>query len=173
MVKNFNYNTNIIKEIQNYLINLRCIYPSLPAIYPTGVYDAETRNAVTAFQNLKGLSPTGNVDILTWNKLIHENNEYMKKTQMPGRIPVSTPDFTDVKRDDQRDIVYAIKIILNHFQKRYTNYMELEISNLYNAETEEAVKLFQQRSMLPVTGIVDKNTWNTLVKIYEKCRFYR
>lgn len=170
---NLNFNSNIILEIQNYLINIKNIYPTLPTIYPTGIYDDETRNAVATFQNIKGLPPTGTVDIQTWNALIHGNNEYKSKTQSPSRIPVSTPGFADVKKGDQRDIVYAIKIMLNHFQRRYINYNELEISNLYDERTEEAVAFFQQRSMLPVTGIVDKNTWNTLVAIYDTCRFYR
>lgn len=173
MINNSNYNINLVLEIQNYLINIRNTYPSLPTIYPTGVYDAATRNAVAEFQNIKGLPSTGNVEIYTWNALIRENNEYLKKTQIPGRIPVSTPDFEVVKRGDRRDIVYAIKVMLNNFHKRYINYSELEITNLYNQETEEAVKLFQQRSMLPVTGVVDKTTWNTLVTIYDTCKFYK
>lgn len=168
-----NNNTNHILEIQNYLINIRNIYPILPTIYPSGVYDTETRNAVTVFQNAMELPPTGAVDIKTWNTLIRENNKYLKKNQSPCRIPVSTRVFVDVKKGEQRDIVYAIKILFNHFHKRYINYSELEISNIYDNKTEETVKHFQQRSMLPITGIIDKNTWNTLVKIYDTCRFYR
>jgi peptidoglycan hydrolase-like protein with peptidoglycan-binding domain len=173
MVKELNYNTNIILEIQNYLINIRSIHPSLPTLYPTGVYDAQTRKAVHEFQNIKGLPATGSVDILTWNELIRENDEHVKRNHKPGKMPVATHDFEDVKRGDERDIVYAIKIMLNSFYKRYSNYHKLEITNLYNMETEEAVIMFQQRSMLPVTGIIDKSTWNTLVKIYDSCRLYK
>lgn len=163
----------IILEIQNYLINIKNLHPSLPTVYPTGIYDEATRNAVTAFQIIKGLAPTGFVDFRTWDELILENNEYLREFQAPQRIPVSTHDFIDVKIGDQRDIVYVIKTILNSFHRRYTNYAELEVSNTFDEETEEAVKVFQKISMLPVTGIVDINTWNTLIKIYDGCRFYR
>jgi peptidoglycan hydrolase-like protein with peptidoglycan-binding domain len=173
MSKYINNNEILIFDIQNFLINIKNLHPSLPEIYPTGAYDAQTRNAVTLFQKIKGLPATGDVDILTWNELIHENNEYMKRIYMPGKIPVSTPNFEDVKKGDEKDIVYAIKIMLNSFNRRYSNYNKLEITSLFNTETEEAVKMFQERSMLPVTGIVDKNTWNTLIKIYDSCRFYR
>lgn len=173
MVNNLNLNTKLILEIQSYLINLRSIHSSLPALYPTGVYDAQTRKAVYEFQNIKELPATGSIDILTWNELIRENSEHVKRTQKPGKMPVATHDFEEVKRGDEKDIVYAIKIMLNSFHKRYSNYHKLEITNLYNIETEEAVIMFQQRSMLPITGIIDKNTWNTLVAIYDSCRFYR
>ena len=86
----FNNNENLILEIQNYLINIRNTYPSLPLIEPTGVYDQETRNAVIAFQNIKGLPPTGSVDLRTGNELVRENNEYLRRTQMPVRIPFSS-----------------------------------------------------------------------------------
>lgn len=173
MVTDLHCNTNLIMVIQNYLINIKTLYPSLPSVLPTGIYDEATQNAVLAFQNIKGFSPTGFVDVPTLNELVRDNYEYLRKDQMPRKIPVSTPDFVDVKIGDHRDIVYEIKVILNGFCKRYVNYPKLEVTNLYDKETEEAVRLFQQRSMLPVTGIVDMNTWNTLVKIYDNCRFFR
>lgn len=168
----FNNNENLILEIQNYLINIRNTYPSLPLIEPTGVYDQETRNAVIAFQNIKGLPPTGSVDLRTGNELVRENNEYLRRTQTPVRIPFSSSDFQNVKIGDQRDLVYALKIMLNSFNRRFSNYIELQITDIYDEKTEEVVRLFQERSMLPVTGIVDIETWNALVNIYDCCRFY-
>lgn len=172
MINNINYNGNLILKIQNCLINIRNTYPSIPLINPTGICDQETRNAVIAFQNIKGLPPTGSVDFRTGFELLRENSEYLKRTQMPARIPVSTPDFQSVGRGDQKDIVYAIKVMLNSLNRRYSNYIELEVTDMYDEKTEETVRLFQERSMLPVTGIVDMATWNHLVNTYDYCRFY-
>ncbi len=173
MVNDINYKTNLIMEIQNYLINVKNLYTTLPTVYPTGIYDEATRDAVFIFQNIKGIQETGLIDICTLNELVRENNEYIGRTQMPGRIPVGTHSFVDVKPGDKKDIVYAIKVMVNSFCRKYINCTELEITNLYDTETEEALRLFQQRSMLPATGIVDINTWNTLVKVYETSRLYR
>lgn len=166
-------NSETILELQKYLINLRNIYPSLLVIYPTGIYDNDTRNDVSEFQMIKGLPTTGVVDINTWNEIIFENEQYLKKTQPPKSVMVSPAAFEDVKVGDTRDIVYAIKVMLSSMNKKYANYHELEISNLYDEKTKKAVELFQERSMLPVTGIVDVETWNTLVAIYGGCKFYR
>ena len=163
----------MILEIQNYLINLRNLYPFLPEVQLSGVYDEATESAIRAFQLMKGLPATGSLDLLTLNEFFLENNEYLKRYQFPGSVPVSTPDFEDVKLGDRRDIVYTLKIMQNHFNKKYKNYSKLEVNNLYDVKTEDTIKSFQGRSMLPVTGIVDINTWNTLVKIYGACRLYR
>lgn len=170
---NSNYNSSLILELQNYLTNVRNLYPSLPKLNHTGIYDKETINTVAHFQILKGLPPTGNLDYNTWNTLVKENIDYLLKNQMSIKIPFSSHDFKDIGIHHQGDIVYAIKVMLNSLRRRYTNYKQLELTNLFDEETEETIKLFQERSMLPVTGIVDRITWNTLVTIYEHCRFYR
>lgn len=166
---NLENNTNFILEIQNHLNNVNHAWHMIEL---TGVYDQATRNAVLIFQNANGLPPTGYVDVPTWAVLASKNNEYLRKTQMPGKITVSNPEFKDVKTGDQNDLVYGIKVMFNNFSRRYANYPELEVTNLYDEKTEEAVILFQQRSMLPVTGIVDLKTWNSFCKIYEVCRLY-
>lgn len=45
----------MISEIQQYLINIRNLYPHLPKVELTGVYDEATESAVRAFQIMKGL----------------------------------------------------------------------------------------------------------------------
>lgn len=163
----------MISEIQQYLINIRNLYPHLPKVELTGVYDETTESAVRAFQIMKGLPATGSFDLVTLDELARENNEYIMRYQSPGSVPVSSPDFEEIKLGDRRDIVYTLKIMLNHFNRRYKNYAKLEINDLYDIKTQDAIRSFQARSMLPVTGIVDMDTWNTLVKIYDTCRLYR
>jgi len=122
---------------------------------------------------MKGLPATGFLDLLTLEKLVHEYNEYLKRNKLAGSIPVHIPEFEEVKLGDRKDIVYNIKIILNKFSEKYKNYPKLEINDLYDIKTQEAVRSFQERSMLPPTGVVDINTWNTLVKIYGTCKLCR
>lgn len=41
---------------------------------------------------------------------------------------------------------------------------------VYSAQTAQAVKSFQQRSGLPVTGVADLTTWDRIVEAYELAR---
>lgn len=162
-----------ICEIQSYLRNISYEHNEIPKIIVTGVYDSKTREAVTAFQNMAGIPASGKVDLNTWNSLVKENNIHVHAKEMPLKIPCCSYDFVDVKNGYEGDLVYAIKIMLNNFHRKYKNYNKLEISNKYNTETEEEIKQFQKTSMLPVTGTVDKTTWNTLVSIYDTCKLYK
>ena len=164
------YKPNFILEIQNYLNNAN---PAGNKIGLTGVYDEATRNALLAFQKINGLPPTGYIDAPAFFLLVRKNNDYLRRAQMPGKIAVSNSDFAEVKKGDQKDLVYSIKVMLNSFYRRYSNYPKLEMTNIYDEKTEEAISLFQQRSMLPVTGIVDIKTWNSLCQIYDGCRLYK
>ena len=164
------YEANFILEIQNYLNNANNAGNKIGL---TGVYDEATRNALLAFQKINGLHPSGYIDAPALFMLVRKNNDYLRRAQRPGRIAVSNSDFADVKKGGQKDLVYSIKLILNSFYRRYSNYPELEMTNIYDEKTEEAISLFQQRSMLPVTGIVDLKTWNTLCQIYDSSKLYK
>jgi len=162
-----------VSEIQYYLRNISYSHSELPQIIMTGIYDTRTREAVSAFQCIAGLPITGKVDFNTWKALVNANKLHVKSKEMPHKIPCCSYDFVEIKNGYEGDIVYTIKIMLNNFNRKFSNYKKLEITNKFNSATEEEIKRFQKTSMLPVTGIVDKTTWNTLVSIYDTCKLYK
>jgi len=179
MINNNSNNLSSIKqseavfEIQHYLRNISYSHSELPQIVMTGMYDTRTRECVSAFQNIAGLPNTGKVDFNTWKALVNANKLHVKSKEMPHKIPCCSYDFVEIKTGYEGDIVYAIKIMLNNFNRKFSNYNKLEITNKFNNDTEEEIKRFQKTSMLPVSGIVDKTTWNTLVSIYDTCKLYK
>jgi len=71
--------------IQEMLSYISLIIPAIPYIEPNGIYDETTRNAVTVFQNLNGLDPTGTVDERTWNLIVsvYRQQRYSGITTLP------------------------------------------------------------------------------------------
>lgn len=59
--------------IQEMLDRLGSKYDNMPNIRVNGEYNAETARAVMIFQRLVGLTPTGEVDCLTYNTIISSN----------------------------------------------------------------------------------------------------
>jgi peptidoglycan hydrolase-like protein with peptidoglycan-binding domain len=167
-----NDETSPISEIQRYLRNISYSHPEIPRIALSGKYDRQTQMAVEDFQKFSGLPVTGKVDYTTWNAMVRENSLHMKSIEMPYKLPCRSFDFGTIKNGYSGDIVYVLKIMLNNFCRKYKNYKHLEINDQYDYATEEAVKEFQKASMLPVTGIVDKETWNTMISIYSTCKLY-
>ncbi len=76
--------------IQEVLAYISTIVPEIPFVQPDGIFGPETTAAVTAFQRIYGLEPTGIVDEETWNKLISVYRELRFGDTMP------TPSNTNV-----------------------------------------------------------------------------
>jgi len=70
--------------IQEVLAYISTIVPEIPYVQPDGRYGPETTAAVTVFQRIYGLEPTGIVNEETWNKLISVYRELRFGDTMPA-----------------------------------------------------------------------------------------
>ncbi|WP_313343896.1 peptidoglycan-binding protein [Sedimentibacter sp.] len=163
---------NPVLEIQHYLNDIAQVHPEIPLVYPTGRYDDRTRNAVIEFQEFYSLPVTGVVDLETWNKILSEHKKCSHCINVPSTVSCFPNNVTEFKLGDQNNCIYILQIVLNNFKNKYSNYVEAPITGIYDKKTKEAVKQFQQLSSLPVTGILNRETWNTLNLINNTCRLY-
>ncbi len=67
-----------VRIIQGYLEKIAQYYSEIPEISVTGYFGGQTQNAVIAFQNLFGISPTGFIGPITWNTIAEEYNDLTK-----------------------------------------------------------------------------------------------
>ena len=78
-----------VRTIQQYLTEIHNDYPQIPAVTATGYFGPLTKNAVTAFQRVFGINPTGYVGAETWARIGEIYSEvkygYIKPAgQFPG-----------------------------------------------------------------------------------------
>jgi peptidoglycan hydrolase-like protein with peptidoglycan-binding domain len=105
-----------------------------------GVFDADTVDAVQAFRIKHDLGPWKNMNRRAWMVLTTR-----------GRTPL-------LKYGAARDAVRRLQRALNAASKK----SRLEITGVFEAETTEAVKAYQARNDLPVTGVVTDEVWDQL-----------
>ena len=55
---------------------------------------------------------------------------------------------------------------LTRISQSYPEIPALGADGIYGAATEEAVRAFQRRFYLPVTGVIDIRTWEQIVAVY-------
>ena len=106
-----------------------------------GVFGLNTQNAVLAFQKDVGITDDGIVGRVTWDYL----------TRNLSRYPT-------LRRGDRGAYVTLLQSLLTTYL-----YPLGSIDGIFGANTERAVKEFQQENSLAVDGIVGVNTWQTLV----------
>ncbi len=163
---------NPIFEIQ---INLRDIAeynPDIPMIIPTGTYDAQTQRAVSEFQKNLNLPVTGTVNFMTWSAIMAEHKKTIQNKKEPSNVCCYPSNINEFKIGDKGNLIYILQILLKNHNRKYKNYLDVQLTGLFDEQTEAALKEFQKYSKLPVTGILDKQTWNTINKINSICKLY-
>lgn len=58
-----------VSQIQQWILFLSRVDDKIMRVNPDGIYGPETEVAVRKFQLTRGLTPTGTVDFITWQRL--------------------------------------------------------------------------------------------------------
>lgn len=135
-------------------------------IKPDGIYGDETYNAVRAFQQKNRLPQTGRVDLNTFEALA----KAARKEASYGCALVipETLEGGVISLGEESSIVVIIQAMLRELETLYE--FEVALTGKYDTATESAIRDIQRTNTLPITGVVDPDTWNALVSEYEKNR---
>ncbi|HEU4811277.1 MAG TPA: peptidoglycan-binding protein [Nocardioides sp.] len=137
-----------VRELQSRLFQLAWLPERT-----TGTYDAATRAAVRGFQAKRGLRPTGVVDERTWRRLLamteEPTHDQLFNVLHPGP-PILGPGRAG---DDVRDLQARLVAI---------QWLFGDVSGTYDVATTDAVRGFQAKRRIPVTGVVDQRTLDRL-----------
>ena len=120
-----------------------------------------------------GLSQWGSVTLANQGKTPLEiiryyygNNTSIKYDAEVGDNTTSFPGY-NIGMGQAGNPVSAIQRDLNRIRKNYPAIPFIETNlGIYNQETFDAVKKFQEIFALPITGIVDKATWYKIKYVY-------
>ncbi len=162
-----------VRTIQQQLNRIGVNFPAIPHIDETnGVFDVSTEEAVRAFQQIFNLPQTGIVDRATWYAI---KRRYLAVKGLCELVSegLSIAEAERLYPEELHEgmtgqIIRALQYYLSFLGSFVTELPFLEITGNYDAPTALAVRAFQERQGLPVTGVVDRTTWLTLVDIYEQ-----
>jgi peptidoglycan hydrolase-like protein with peptidoglycan-binding domain len=133
-----------VRELQHRLFQLEWLPETT-----TGVYDAATKEAVQGFQTRRHLEQTGVLDRVSWRRLkaITEtpSRDAMFNVFHPGPAIQQAGDSGDQVRDTQARL-------------KQIQWIFGDVTGTYDAATVEAVRGFQAKRQIPVTGKVDQRT---------------
>lgn len=146
-------------------------YPAIPQITDMNSgFDAETEDAVRAFQNIFNLTPDGVVGKATWYKikevyggvkrLSELTSEGLTLSEAERRFP------EDLRIGDSGPSIRVLQYYLAFLGYFFPELPPIAITGFFNEETRDAVYTFQRLYGLPVTGIVNRETWNRIQELY-------
>jgi peptidoglycan hydrolase-like protein with peptidoglycan-binding domain len=159
-----------IQNLQRYLRQLALYDNSIPSLAIDGIYGAETRAAVIAFQRAAGLPETGIVDYTTWLQLFDAYMESVLRYEEPQcfspfpRFPIGY----SVGIGNREFLVEIIQYMLNELSVWFDDLPRNNQGGVFDEDTENGVRLFQGVHLLPTTGRVDRATWEAMVHSYQR-----
>lgn len=157
-----------VKEVQFYLFLLSAYYSTIPRIAYDGIFGVATENAVIAYQKLAGLTVDGIVGPATWRSIY---NSVIRLRTIDGPIvryqDLPYPGHT-VEEGMSGTAVLFVQYVLAISDFYFDTVRSVEITGTFNANTKIAVQEFQDLFSLPVTGVVDAETWATMQTVVER-----
>lgn len=162
---------NNVQILQIRLNRISDNYPAIPKITdPDGTFDLETQNAVKKFQEIFSMPQTGIVDKSTWYKINRYYNGVKGLSELASEgitleeatVPFASQIAEGSSGIDVRTLQYYLSIIA-YFNSEL---QPVPIDGNFDSATVDAVERFQAYYGLPVTGIVDSDTWEVIDRIY-------
>lgn len=147
-----------VRELQFYLYILSAYQSSIPAVSIDGRFGPSTEASVRAYQKFAGLTVDGVVGRATWDSL------YKRASQLRQSGPVIVFERqpwpgAPLQEGSEGPSVLYYTVLLQRIGYYFDSVQSLPLSNRYTPETVVATRSLQALLNLPVTGIVDQETW--------------
>jgi len=164
---------NNVQIIQTQLNRIAQNYPAIPKIQNVnGIFGLDTQDAVRKFQEVFNLPQTGEVDKSTWYSIKRYYTGVKSLSELAAEgitlqevtVPFTTELSSGMSGIPVRTIQYYLSIIA-YFN---SSLEPVPLNGFFDSATVDAVERFQEYYGLPVTGIVNTETWNTIQRIYRE-----
>lgn len=158
-----------VLNVQYYLSYIALFVPTVSATATDGAYGPNTSAAVRSFQRTYGLTESGSVDRLTWDKMenvyfgIVSEIDYEfragKILPFPGRILRIGIEGSDVR---------TLQEYLNYISESYPQIPRVNVDGSFGERTAEQVRRFKEVFGLPSeSDRVNAPTWNAIASVYD------
>lgn len=161
--------------IQTRLNRISKNYPGIPKISdPRGFFSDETETAVLAFQQQFDLTTDGIVGRATWYAIarIYSAVKRLSDINSEGILPEELTLLYNgqLEQGDSGYAVAELQYLLAFVAGFTTAVRPVSVDGIFGDNTRSAVEDYQYDVGLPVTGVVNEQTWNAIYSTYRSFR---
>lgn len=158
-----------VVELQYYLSIIGEYNENISQVSIDGRYGASTEQAVRNFQKEYVIPADGVVGMVTWNKIVDIFGGIIENVTVPGTgLGTRSYPGSPISYGAAGTNVRYIQNVLNGIAGTYTQIPTVTVDGEYGAATQRAVIIFQQLFGLTADGVVGKNTWDELNRVYNE-----
>ena len=126
-----------------------------------GIFDSATEDSVRSFQASRKMEATGIVDKATWDAIYKEYSALALAEELPF-FPAYPTNYT-ARLGEESAFVAIVQILLRELSAVYDAFEAVEITGIFDAATEQAIRELQRASGLEATGELDRGTYRRLL----------
>lgn len=152
-----------IRSLQTMLRTIAMFNSAYPRLIPDGIYGPETQQAVRIFQRNQGLPVTGVANQQTWDEVVRLYDSAVTELSPAQPIEAGDPDAFPFPRGAQAARVRLAQFMLQEIADQYACVCPPEVNGSLDELMVNSLMEFQRMSGLPITGKLDKSTWQNLV----------
>jgi len=155
--------------IYNLQVFLRVIsqkHSQIPSVLPDGYYGDATIKAVTAFQNMHNLSPTGITDNTTWDKIAGVY-EAIEREGYIERVNIFPEEGLNFEKNNFIPTLIIVQTMLSALAERFSNLIPPDINGSFDERTHNAIVTIQRLAGLTDDGNITNEFFNVLSALYE------
>lgn len=141
------------------LNNISTNFPAIPKIFPVdGVFSPQTESAVKSFQTTFNLPSTGVIDKGTWYKIRYVHAAVRRLAELTSR-GLLLSELPKIGNGIVVPRVQFVQYYLNILSAYYSTIPPVEITGVLDSATSKSLIEYQKTMNLPITGIIDDQTW--------------
>lgn len=163
-------NQDAVRNLQRYLRRLSFEDNDILPVPIDGIFAERTAEALSEFQKMQGLTPTGTADKNTWDALYGEYSRLQREEDaqhFPDFFP-RIPGNYETEIGENSAFISLIQFMLEELRIVYDTLPPLSVTGVYDRQTVLAVEEFQRLNLLPATGLVNRMTWNRMAEEYNQ-----
>lgn len=155
------YLQDAIYNLQKYLRALSFVDNRISRPPLDGIFDTATEDSVRSFQKAYGVGAGGLVDKATWDAIYEKYKELNALSELPF-FP-SAPQNYSTSLGEESAFVGIVQVMLRELSAVYDVFSAVELNGIYDEATESAIRELQRASGLPISGELDRATYNRLL----------
>lgn len=135
-------------------------------LIPDGIYGPATVSAVSRFQHLHGLHPTGVTDQDTWETIVQAYETALIQLDEAEELRIILNPNQVIRKGERHPNVHILQAILSVLDDTWGSLGKPSRNGILDEPTSASLATFQGLSGLPMTGNLDKHTWKHLALHY-------
>ena len=156
-----------VSSLQYMLGELSYAYEQLPFVAVDGVFGEETLEAVMVFQREFSPPVTGRVDQRTWDDITRHFREWERERARPRALRAFPPRPFQIEPGEQDDVMALVQTMFRSLSGVLEGIVPGEVNGYNDQSSRQNTCWLQRAAGMEQTGIMDRFTWNMLVRLYD------